>query len=63
MQVIIDEIVSNVRALDRDAVLSPATLQKIVEACLRAVREDLAHEQRSSGERKVSSVSRTPWER
>jgi len=63
MQVIIDEIVSNVRAVDREATLSPATMQKIVEACLRAMRDDKAHEDRMSEERRSNSVSNTPWAR
>jgi hypothetical protein len=60
MQVIIEEIISNVRAMDRDSVLAPDTLRQIVEACLRAVREERAHGERSAEERAVDGALERP---
>ena len=59
MEVIIDEIVSNVRVLDRESVLAPATMRQIVEACLRAVRDERAHSEREREERSVDGVLET----
>ena len=46
MQVIIHDLVSNVRTVDTDSVLAPATLARIVAAVLKAVREDADHQAR-----------------
>lgn len=39
MQVVIDEVVSQVRAVDGDAVLAPETLHHIVSAVMRAIED------------------------
>jgi len=57
MQVIIDEIVSNVRAVDREASLSPESTRQIIAACLHAVDEKLAHQERMKEEQSVDG----PW--
>lgn len=53
MQLIIDEIVNNVRAVDRDSVMSPEVMRQIVDACLRAVQDWMRHELRAKEERSV----------
>jgi hypothetical protein len=53
--VIIDEIVSNVRVIDRESVLDPKVLGQIVAACVRAVEDKLAHEGRSKDEKSVDA--------
>jgi hypothetical protein len=55
MEVNIGEVVSNVRVVDGDSVLSPATLRTIVEAVMQAVAEREMHEQRVRAERRVTS--------
>jgi hypothetical protein len=57
MQVIIDEIVNNVRAVDRETVMSPEVMRQIVEACVRAVLELKSHNERVKEERSVEG----PW--
>lgn len=56
MQVIIDEIVNNVRAIDREGVMAPDTLRQIVDACVRAVHEHRAHDERTKEERSVEGL-------
>ncbi|HEX4461897.1 MAG TPA: hypothetical protein VIA18_28150 [Polyangia bacterium] len=56
MQVIIDEIVNNVRAVDREAALSPDTMHKIVAACVKAVRDLKHHDERTKEERSVAGA-------
>jgi hypothetical protein len=57
MQVIIDEVVSNVRATDKDMALPPELMRRIIDACLRAVDEKLAHAERVKEEQSVDG----PW--
>lgn len=57
MQVIIDEIVNNVRAIDREGVMAPDTLKQIVEACVRAVDAHQRHADLTKEERSVEG----PW--
>jgi hypothetical protein len=57
MQVIIDEIVSNIRAVDGQAGLSPEVMRQVVGACLRAVQDMMSHEERTKEERSVDG----PW--
>lgn len=57
MQLIIDEIVNNVRAIDREAVMSPEMMRQIVDACVRAVHELKTHDERVKEERSVEG----PW--
>jgi hypothetical protein len=47
------EIVSSVRTMDASALLSPRTLEAIVEAVLAAVREAREHESRAAEERRI----------
>jgi hypothetical protein len=56
VELIIGEIVNNVRNVDKE-VLSPEVLQQIIQACVRAVREDQAHHQRKREEQSVAG----PW--
>lgn len=51
MQVIIDEVISQVRAIDGRSALAPETLRVIVETVLVAVHEEMAHNQRVQRER------------
>jgi hypothetical protein len=51
MQVIIDEVISRVRAIDGRSALAPETLRAIVDTVLAAVREEMAHDQRVMRER------------
>ncbi len=57
MQVIIDEIVNNVRAVDRASGLSPEAFHQIVSACVAAVRDTLAREARTKEEQSIDG----PW--
>jgi hypothetical protein len=57
MQVIIEEVVSNVRAIERENVLSPEVMRQLVDACVRAVGERHAHDLRVKEERSVDG----PW--
>jgi hypothetical protein len=54
MQVIIDEIVNNVRAIDREMVLAPDMMRQIVDACVRAVQDMKQHDTRTQEERSVA---------
>jgi hypothetical protein len=56
MQVIVDEIVTTVRAVDGDSVLAPKTLQAIVRAVLQAVAEQKAHERRAEAELRLDGA-------
>lgn len=51
MQVIIDEVISRVRAIDGRSALAPETLRAIVDSVLAAVREEMAHDERVMQER------------
>ena len=55
MQVIIDEVISRVRAIDGRSALAPETLKTIVDTVLAAVREEMAHDQRVMRERTSST--------
>jgi hypothetical protein len=54
MQVEINEVVSTVRAMDGDALLSPQTLRRIVTAVLHALEDVEAHRQRVRAETRVT---------
>jgi len=56
MQVIIDEIVNNVRVVDRDTAMSPAVMRQMVDACLRAVRDMLSHDGRVKEEHSIDGA-------
>jgi hypothetical protein len=57
MQVIIEEIINNVRAVDRSAALAPEAMQQIITACLNAVRDMIAKEGRVKEEQSIDG----PW--
>jgi hypothetical protein len=57
MQVIIDEIVSNVRALSRESVLAPETMRALVAAVLQAVRSERELEGRRRAELDLRGVA------
>ena len=58
MNVIIDEVISRVHAIDGQSALAPETMRTIVEAVLVAVRADHDHEQQVQRERAGGSESR-----
>jgi hypothetical protein len=49
-QVIVDEAIGILRAMDGDALLAPRTLDKIVRAVLQAVEDQKMHGQRVHAE-------------
>ncbi|HKP51321.1 MAG TPA: hypothetical protein VJ183_01570 [Chloroflexia bacterium] len=55
MDVHVGEIVSSVRAVDGDALLSPQVMEKIVRAVMRAMEERDAHTGRVRAEQRVTS--------
>lgn len=55
MQVIIDEVISRVRAIDGRSALAPETTRAIVEMVLAAVREEMAHDERVRNERALDN--------
>ncbi len=57
MQLIIDEIISNVRAVDRELMLSADVVRQLVDACLRAVDDKKAHDDRAREERSGETYS------
>lgn len=50
MQIIIDELVSQIHAMDGDSLLSPESMTRIVSTVLEAVRADNQHQQRVGDE-------------
>jgi hypothetical protein len=56
MQVIIDEIVNNVRATEKETAISPETMRQIVAACVRAIEAKHAKEQRVKEEQSVDGL-------
>ncbi len=66
MEFHVGEVNSTVRMTDSQSVLSPDVFERLVAAVLQRVREERAHEERVSSERRVrpgASVSEAPhWE-
>jgi hypothetical protein len=62
MEVQIDEIVSSIRAVDQQQLLSPQLLQKLVSEVMRAMDERDGHRKRVHEERKVTSGVRDEQE-
>lgn len=54
MDVHIGEVTSTVRAVDGDALLSPKTMNAIIQAVLHAVHEREAHHKRVRTEQRIS---------
>jgi len=57
MQVIIDEIVNNVRAVDKETAMAPEAVRQIVAHCLTAVKDMMAKDKRMKEEQSVDG----PW--
>jgi hypothetical protein len=57
MNVIIDEIISNVRAVEKELALSQEAMRRIVAACMEAVQDKAAKDQRMREEQSVDG----PW--
>ena len=57
MLVIFEEIINNVRAIDKQAALSAEAMQQIVGACVNAVRDMIAKDARVKEEQSVEG----PW--
>ncbi len=55
MEIEIGEIASTVRAVDRDSVLSPRTMEQIIRAVLRALQEEQNHQRRVRAEQRITS--------
>lgn len=53
MDVHINEVASTVRAVDGDALLSPQTMNKIIQLVLQAVQERDEHRKRVSAEQRI----------
>jgi hypothetical protein len=58
VQVIIDEVVTTLRAVDGEALLAPQTLEKLVRAVLRAVNEQQDHARRVDAELSLDGARR-----
>lgn len=56
MQVIINELVSKLKLLDGNSMLSPETLNRIVATVMEAVKEDIEHKQRVEDEHSLENV-------
>ncbi len=56
MQVIINELVSKIKLLDGDSLLSPDTLNRIVATVMDAVREEVDLQQRVKDEHSLENV-------
>jgi hypothetical protein len=54
MEVIIDEVVSRIRAVDGQALLSPAITRELVRLTLEAVRAEREHEMRREAETRLA---------
>jgi len=54
MDVEINEVVSTVRAVDGQALLSPQLLRRLVEAMMQAVKDHHEHEKRTQKENRVT---------
>ena len=61
MQVIVNQIVSQIRAFDSD--LSPQTLERVVAAALEAVRAEAEHQERVAEEGSLHNFQQRnrPW--
>ena len=55
MDVRINEVQSRVQSVDSRSLLDPRILQQIIRACVQAVKEEQARENRMNEERKLTS--------
>jgi hypothetical protein len=56
VEVIINELVSRIKLLDGDRMLSPDTLNRIVATVMDAVRDEMEHRQRVHDEHSLDNV-------
>lgn len=56
MEVIINELVSKIKLLDGDSMLSPDTLNRIVAVVMDAVRDEMEHGKRVDEEHSLENV-------
>lgn len=57
MQLIIDEIVNNIRSVERSSGISAEEFRRVVSACLDAVRDMMAKDARVKEEQSIDG----PW--
>jgi hypothetical protein len=62
MEVNIEDVVSTVRTVDGDSLLTPNTLRRIVNVVLQAVDEREAHARRVRAEQRISGGVREELE-
>jgi hypothetical protein len=63
MDVHIADVVSTVRTIDNEALLSPRVMEEIVRAVLRAVEEKEAHRSRVQQEQRIAGGAGDEYER
>jgi hypothetical protein len=51
----INEVQSQVKTVDSKALLDPHVMRQIVQACVKAVKEDQARQKQLASERQISS--------
>lgn len=56
MEVNINNLVSNIRTIDSDSLLTPRVLEKILKTVLEAIREKEDHRKRMDAEHKINSI-------
>lgn len=54
-QIIVDEVVSRLHAVDGGSAMSPDAVRQLIDAVLPAVREMIEHERRVAGERAIDN--------
>jgi hypothetical protein len=62
MDVRINDVQSRIHIADSERLLDPRLMEQIVRACVRAVKEDLAREQRLARDRNISNSIRPDQE-
>jgi hypothetical protein len=55
MDIRVNEVHSQVQAVDSNTFLSPQVMRQIIKACIRAVKEDRAREKMLAGERRLKA--------
>ncbi|MGR9099224.1 MAG: hypothetical protein ACU826_01530 [Gammaproteobacteria bacterium] len=58
MQVIIDEVVSSVRAVDGESILAPQTMASIVRTVMKALQAEESHGRRLEEEQTLNNYQR-----
>ena len=62
MEVHIADVVSTIRTVDGEALLAPATMERIVRAVLRAIEEREAYQERVRAEQRITGGVRDELE-